>query len=85
MLVKILDADPELIQLLKSHTGQTTASKALIEAAKMTLSLDRQVRELRDSQRLDRQRLDSLTQGIDNARSSAEMLIGKLSQRDLLG
>lgn len=33
MLVKILDADPDFVQALKSQTGMNTASKAYAHAA----------------------------------------------------
>ncbi|OSN64801.1 MULTISPECIES: hypothetical protein [Pseudomonas syringae group] len=84
MLVKILDADPEFVEALKSQTGTTTASKAFVHAADRYQHLRVKI----DDQRI---LIESLTSDlaranrvIEGARSAAALLLEKTGQLDLL-
>ncbi|MFO3664298.1 hypothetical protein [Pseudomonas amygdali] len=84
MLVKILDAEPEFVEALKSATGARTAAKAYVQAAERyhanvdrIATLNQTVQDLR----LEVSRLRGVIEG---ARSSASLLLEQVSQGDLL-
>jgi len=84
MLVKILDADDDLVDRLKFVTGCATASKAFVFAATAYLGqLETGARQRDKIARLEA-RLAIAEQTIQRARSAAALLLEKTSQGDLL-
>lgn len=83
MLVKILDADDQFVELLKSQTGTNTASKAYAHAAEcygMYLTANGLLELEIDTLRHKVARLESVIEG---ARSAAALLLDRTSQTDL--
>jgi len=84
MLIKILDADPDFVEELKTATGATTASKAYARAAASYAFLQHTIDALRkDNERYERQ-LQVKSQVIEQARSAAAALLDKTSQGDMI-
>jgi len=83
MLIKLSDFDDDLAERLKSRTGQSTGSKAVLEAANqylpLLLKLDHRDREIEDLRR----RLDRANQVIEDARSAAAQLLDKTGQTSI--
>ncbi|WP_350600659.1 hypothetical protein [Pseudomonas sp. 65/3-MNA-CIBAN-0223] len=83
MLVKILDADDQFVDALKSQTGCTTASKAYVHAAEHYEPLRAQVGDLLSEIAALRRRLSVANQTIEGARSAASALLDRVGQSDL--
>ncbi|WP_122669807.1 hypothetical protein [Pseudomonas viridiflava] len=84
MLVKILDANPEFVEALKSQTGTTTASKAFAYAADRYQHLRCEIWDqavLIESLTSD---LAKANRVIEGARTAAALLLEKTGQLDLL-
>lgn len=84
MLIKF-DADQEMVDRLKMHTGERVASKAYKFAAEDVPDMAGQIRDLRrivEDQKLEIRRLKAV---IEQARSAAALLLEKTSQTDAFG
>ena len=81
MLVKILDADHQLVDALKKSTGMATASKAFLSAAQDHEILRAQVGDLLAENASLRRKILIANAVIENARSAAAQLLDKTSQQ----
>ena len=83
MLVKILDADPEFVQTLKSQTGANTASKAYAHAAECYgMYVNANALAVLEIDRLTA-KVASLEATIEGARSAAALLLDRTAQQPL--
>lgn len=82
MLIKIIDADPDFVEALKTSTGTATGSKAYAQAAASYSSLSQQVMQsLIDKGKL-LNRIDHLERVIEDARSAAAQLLERTGQSE---
>lgn len=82
MLIKF-EADEDLVDLLKKHTGQKVASKAFLEASQQYLGLLVLNKDLfRDLESVRAQR-DAVIQHGERARLSAAAFLDQISQQDI--
>lgn len=83
MLVKILDAEPEFVEALKSATGSRTAAKAYVQAAERYQGNQDLIATLSDRVQDLRLEVARLRGVIEGARSSASLLLEQVSQADI--
>ena len=83
MLVKILDANPELVEELKAATKTTTASKAYAFAALKYPRMQQTIQALREDNARLEQKLFEANQTIQRARVGAKRLLEYVPQNSL--
>jgi hypothetical protein len=82
MLVKILDADPDFVEALKTSTGTTTGSKAYAYAAANYSQLSQKVMQSLIDKRALLNEIDRLERIIEGARSAAAQLLERTGQSE---
>ncbi len=82
MLIKFED-DQAVVDLLRAHYGEKTASKGYQRAAREVVDQHREIRRLRDQIRALEDRLLRRDQLIEGARAAAALLLEKTSQKDM--
>jgi plasmid stability protein len=77
------NVDDELLERLKAATENSTASKALIDAARLYLVNSVAIEDYKDDIRDLKEQNELLRQRIESARDSARLLLEHIDQGDL--